>query len=378
MARGMRGAFGKRYTQNLVEMGVLQGRSSPCCFYHPTWDLHVVVHGDDFTALGTSQPLDLYEQALSKRFDLKLRGRLGEAPEPPKEIRVLDRILRVTPKGLRWEADPRHSELLMRSLALTAENTRFTGVPGIRLAEDLDDGPAVNEPEDLINPDNLFDPEALALEEIDIPHAVFSVLGPREPKEHLRETVANGVVRRRWVHLRVADQPEVHEVQHHSELSSVHPRSFVLTGPLFSTEPSILSEHTDPYTGKLSNIMHRRHQRKSLCAHPTTDLQYSSVLCLMGRNGSRPLPRGSRCSAPRSRRTRSPRSSAWEHSGSDTLSVCNPPGPPLTLMRLPHTVLWRPRRSTSPWTGQTWLLRHKNCAETFVRLQCCHTSSCND
>ena len=37
----------------------------------------LVVHGDDFTSVGTDEGLDKYEQAMVKAFDVELRGRLG-------------------------------------------------------------------------------------------------------------------------------------------------------------------------------------------------------------------------------------------------------------------------------------------------------------
>ena len=66
------------YTETLVAMGFVQGKASSCCFWHPTWQIRVVVHGDDLTALGTPSSLDLYEAALRKSFEIKIRGRLGE------------------------------------------------------------------------------------------------------------------------------------------------------------------------------------------------------------------------------------------------------------------------------------------------------------
>jgi hypothetical protein len=55
----------------------------------------VVVHGDDFTALGTDESLDLYEKGLARHFELKIKGRLGLDAKDDKEMRVLDRIVRV-------------------------------------------------------------------------------------------------------------------------------------------------------------------------------------------------------------------------------------------------------------------------------------------
>ena len=65
-------------------------------FYNPTWEISIVVHGDDLTALGTPDVLDVYENALKKCFDVKIRGRLGESPEDLKQITVLIRVIKIT------------------------------------------------------------------------------------------------------------------------------------------------------------------------------------------------------------------------------------------------------------------------------------------
>ena len=98
------------YVDCLINLGFSQGVASPCCFYHEKWGISVVVHGDDFTALGTDEALDLYEAGMKKAFEIKIRGRLGTDEKDDKEIRILNRIVRITPKGLFYEADPRHVE----------------------------------------------------------------------------------------------------------------------------------------------------------------------------------------------------------------------------------------------------------------------------
>ena len=65
------------YVDCLIDLGFRQGVASPCCFKHDEWGVSVVVHGDDFTALGTDEALDEYEAGLQKAFDCKIRGRLG-------------------------------------------------------------------------------------------------------------------------------------------------------------------------------------------------------------------------------------------------------------------------------------------------------------
>ena len=57
------------YTQCLLDLGFTQGVASPCCFVHSDWDVSVVVHGDDFTALGTPDGLDKYEKGMAGTFE---------------------------------------------------------------------------------------------------------------------------------------------------------------------------------------------------------------------------------------------------------------------------------------------------------------------
>ena len=77
----------------------------------------MVVHGDDLSAMGLSKDVDRYEAELAKSFKLKVRGRLGEDCDL-KEMRIRNRILTTTEHGFLYEADPRHSELMIRILGL--------------------------------------------------------------------------------------------------------------------------------------------------------------------------------------------------------------------------------------------------------------------
>ena len=45
----------EEYCEALINMGFSHGQSSPCVFYHKKRNLRVVVHGDDFTALGSPE-----------------------------------------------------------------------------------------------------------------------------------------------------------------------------------------------------------------------------------------------------------------------------------------------------------------------------------
>ena len=48
-------------------------------------------------------------------------------------MRILNRIARITPTGVRYGADPRHHELLVRCMGLEAGSSDIT--PGVKPAE---------------------------------------------------------------------------------------------------------------------------------------------------------------------------------------------------------------------------------------------------
>jgi hypothetical protein len=75
------------------------------------------VHGDDFVLSGCAAALDEVKARMHEHFLLKELGRLGGGPGELRELRVLNRILRWTPAGLKYEADPRHAEILIRGVA---------------------------------------------------------------------------------------------------------------------------------------------------------------------------------------------------------------------------------------------------------------------
>ena len=62
-------------TQAMEHASFNTGTANPCVVYHNICDITVVVHGNDFTALGTDNDLDWYENRLKDNFEIKLRGR---------------------------------------------------------------------------------------------------------------------------------------------------------------------------------------------------------------------------------------------------------------------------------------------------------------
>ncbi len=124
--------------EQLVALGFAKGRASPCCFFHARLGVRCIVHGDDFVLSGTAGALDEVKARMHERFLLKELGRLGGGQGELKELRVLNRVIQWTPAGLRYEADPRHAEIVVRGVAgaeraLSAPGTsskEFEAAPG--------------------------------------------------------------------------------------------------------------------------------------------------------------------------------------------------------------------------------------------------------
>jgi len=132
-------------------LGFVQGVSSPCCFYHPVRDIQCVVHGDDFIFAGTDAELDWVKSAMTDKFLIKEVGRLGPGSRHLQELRVLNRVLRWTPRGLRYEADPRHAEILVRGVA---EGLRPVATPGAASKGEDGDARAAGAADDELNDDD--------------------------------------------------------------------------------------------------------------------------------------------------------------------------------------------------------------------------------
>ena len=107
----------------------------------------MVVHGADITTLGVTKDLDWLEQESGKSFELKKRGRIGIELDGDNDIRILKRVAMVTPEGLTYEADPRHFDVLLNSLGLTAANAVV--IPGIQKSDTEPNAVKHNESEDL-------------------------------------------------------------------------------------------------------------------------------------------------------------------------------------------------------------------------------------
>ena len=147
----------QEYSGFLTSIGFRQGEACPCLFYHDKRGLACSVHGDDFTTAGLKCELDVFEDQLEAKYELKKGGRLGPGASDCKELTVLNRVIRWTDEGIEYEADPRQAEKLLEGLSLD-DACKARATPGQK--------PIV---------DNLKNDKALSVED----HTMFRALAAR-------------------------------------------------------------------------------------------------------------------------------------------------------------------------------------------------------
>ena len=86
-------------------------------FHHPKKDVSIMVHGDDFVAVGPDKHLDHVKRTLSEKYKIKVE-QLGTEEGQSAEVRILNKVVRITDGGIELEADPRHAELVIKELGL--------------------------------------------------------------------------------------------------------------------------------------------------------------------------------------------------------------------------------------------------------------------
>ena len=117
----------EEYAETLKQAGYVRGIANPCLFYNAKSDVSVMVHGDDFLATGDGKAVEGLKRVLSNAYKVKVET-LGNDDGDLREIRVLNRVLRLTAAGYRLEADPRHAEAVVRDLGLVgAKSSKLPG-----------------------------------------------------------------------------------------------------------------------------------------------------------------------------------------------------------------------------------------------------------
>ena len=83
--------------RQMTSIGFIQGRSNPCLYFNPATVVACLVHGDDFFAVGAEAALVQIRDQFASVWKIK-HTHVGEADHLSKEMRVLNRIIRVHPK----------------------------------------------------------------------------------------------------------------------------------------------------------------------------------------------------------------------------------------------------------------------------------------
>ena len=83
--------------RRMLSIGYLQGKSNPCLFYNPSSEVACLVHGDDFLAVGEESAVKQFNEQLAKEWKIKYTH-IGEAEHLGKQMRVLNRIVRIHPR----------------------------------------------------------------------------------------------------------------------------------------------------------------------------------------------------------------------------------------------------------------------------------------
>ena len=169
--------------------------------------------------MGTDSALDLYDTAIQQAFEVELKGRLGEDPKDQKEMKILNSIVRITERGLMYEADPRHVELIAKGLGL--EKSKGVSTPATKVWVDEEAC------------DNLVDHE-------DEVNNLFSLVPRTLSKHKFSETV------------------EIIEIPSAVEHFGMDPRNFVMTGKLGQARIHKLPQGHCPFTGPPKADSHAR------------------------------------------------------------------------------------------------------------------------
>ena len=101
----------------MTSIGFESGGYNACTYFHRKRNLLSMVHGDDFATTGKEEDTKWLETKLKERFEIKTHL-IGKKENMSQEGKVLNRVLRRTEDGWEYEADPRHAELLVKSLKL--------------------------------------------------------------------------------------------------------------------------------------------------------------------------------------------------------------------------------------------------------------------
>ena len=119
--------WAEAYTSTLKNIGFRRGVGNPCLYYNERTKLSILVHGDDFVAVGDSAGIYKLQKDLANVYKSKSEV-VGMDKGEKQEVRILNRVIRRSSTGYHIEADPRHVEQVIKDLEI--EKARPSRLPG--------------------------------------------------------------------------------------------------------------------------------------------------------------------------------------------------------------------------------------------------------
>ena len=107
------------FSEHLIQIGFLQGKATPCAFFHPARRIWLMVHGDDYFSCGERSNVAWFRGQLEAQFDMKttvVGDEFGEA----KRVKILNRVVALTSDGYTYEADPKHVPKIIADIGLVS------------------------------------------------------------------------------------------------------------------------------------------------------------------------------------------------------------------------------------------------------------------
>lgn len=99
-------------------------------FYHQQRGIRTYVHGDDYVSTGQPEQLRWLQIQLEQSYQVKTQV-LGPDNNHLKQVKIFNRVVTWDAnRGLGYEADPRHVEIIKQQLDL--ENAKSVTTPGTK------------------------------------------------------------------------------------------------------------------------------------------------------------------------------------------------------------------------------------------------------
>ena len=124
-------AWPRAVRADMEALGFLECKVTTGVYVHPTRDIRVVTHVDDFLVAGEPADLVWLRDEMAKKYELKVQV-AGWDHGDGKELSFLGRTIKLSPEGVTMEGDDRHVQRLLEEWNMqscSAVSTPFMSNP---------------------------------------------------------------------------------------------------------------------------------------------------------------------------------------------------------------------------------------------------------